>query len=110
MSKLDTPKKPVVEDWHPADIVAAVWKRGYSMGRLALEAGYERKSLNVALRHPWPAAEKIIAEFLGVAPQAIWPSRYGPDGKSNRKRGGHHPSRDVSTGSNRDVIRRQRAA
>ncbi|WP_262417001.1 helix-turn-helix domain-containing protein [Providencia rettgeri] len=24
----------------------------------------------------WPKGERIIAEFLGVAPSEIWPSRY----------------------------------
>jgi Ner family transcriptional regulator len=34
----------------------------------------------MALRRPWPKAEKIIADYIGTTPQAIWPSRYNEDG------------------------------
>lgn len=64
----------------------------------------------MVMHRPWPAAEKIIADFLGVLPQTIWPSRYGPDGKSNRTRGGYHPRRNLNTGLQRSVIQRQKAA
>lgn len=40
-----------------------------------------------ALKHPWPRAERIIADALGRAPQAIWPSRYHPDGRPKSGRG-----------------------
>ncbi|MBI6262380.1 helix-turn-helix domain-containing protein, partial [Proteus mirabilis] len=49
-------------DWHPADIIAALRKRGTTLAN--------------ALSRPWPKGEKIIADFLGVAPSEIWPSRY----------------------------------
>jgi Ner family transcriptional regulator len=80
-------KKPVPGDWHPADIVAAIWKCGTSLQRLARQNGYGVNSLNLALRRPWPKAERLIAECIGITPQAIWPSRYHPDGSPRSGRG-----------------------
>lgn len=71
-------------DWHPADIVAALSKRGTSLRKLSSDRGYAAGSLRKALRHPWPKAEAMIAEALGVHPAVLWPSRYGTDGGSNR--------------------------
>ena len=45
-------------DWHPADIVAGLRKRGTSLTR------------------PWPKGELIIATALETQPWVIWPSRY----------------------------------
>ena len=43
--------------------------------------------MQTALHRPYPVAEKIIAETLGVSAREIWPERYGNDGKPNRKAG-----------------------
>ena len=110
MTNLDTPKKPASLSWHPAYIVYQLRVKGMSLRRLGGLHNYAPGSLQIALYKPWPAAEKIIADFLGVPPQEIWPSRYDGNGKSNRKRGGYHPSRNVNTGSQRSVIQRRRAA
>lgn len=110
MPKLNTPKKPAITSWHPAYIIYQLRLKGMSLHRLSRQNGYARDSLQLALRQPWPKAEKIIAEFLGVSPQEIWPSRYDERGESNRRRGGYHPSRNFSTGSQRSVIQRQRVA
>lgn len=81
-------KKPVDQDWHPADVVAAVRKAGWSLQQLGEEHGYtHRSALSLALRKPYPRAEGIIAGALGVEPRAIWPSRYNKDGTSNRRSG-----------------------
>lgn len=66
-----------VNDWHPEDIKAAIRKRGVSVAKLARANGYDnpRTFMNV-LRMPYPKIERIIAEFLDVEPQVIWPSRY----------------------------------
>lgn len=88
MSTVTAQKKPVIADWHPADVVAALRKKGWSLQQLAKEHGYAgRSALSKALAEPYPKAEAIIAETLGVAPQTIWPTRYNPDGTSNRTRG-----------------------
>ena len=80
-------KKPIPQDWHPADIKAALEKAGWSLQQLSLAHGYVTGSLRMALRNPWPKAEAIIATTLGHAPDQIWPSRYGPDGNPKSGRG-----------------------
>ena len=86
------PKKPAPQDWHPADIMAAIWKRRTSFRRLSRLNGYAADSLKMALRRPWPKAEKIIAEFIGTSPEQIWPSRYEPDGTPKTGIPGRHKS------------------
>lgn len=83
-----TKKKPAPKDWHPADIKAALTKAGWSFNQLGYAHGYTSKStLTTVLRHPWPKAERIVAEAIGVHPMAIWPSRYHTDGTPNRAKG-----------------------
>lgn len=67
-------------DWHAADVIAALHKRGMSLRQLALTRGYAPRSLHKALSHPWKRAEEIIAAALGVEPRTIWPSRFLADG------------------------------
>ncbi|WP_081620130.1 helix-turn-helix transcriptional regulator [Thioalkalivibrio sp. ALMg9] len=62
-------------DWHPADIVAALRKAGWSLRRLSQHHGYAPTVLRSALARPWPKAERLIAEAIGVDPASIWPSR-----------------------------------
>jgi Ner family transcriptional regulator len=76
-------------DWHPADLIAALKKRQLSLKQLSRDHGYAPDVLKVALRRPYPKAERIIAAALGVAPEVIWPSRYNAAGGSNRS----HPRR-----------------
>jgi Ner family transcriptional regulator len=81
-------KKPALSDWHPADVVAALRKAGWSLQQLAAVHGYKsRTAIAHALHKPYPKAERIIAEALGVEPLAIWPSRYNTDGTTNRTPG-----------------------
>ena len=63
-------------DWHPADILAALVKRGHRLSSLSVRNGYHPTAVGKALRAPWPRAERIIADALGVEPNMIWPSRY----------------------------------
>lgn len=77
MSKRKHPKKPASQDWHRADIVAALRKAGWSIRRLSRHHGYSSPTtLCVALDRPWPKGERIIAEALDMDPARIWPSRY----------------------------------
>jgi Ner family transcriptional regulator len=80
MSKLDAQKTPAPQDWHRADIKAALEKRGFSLARLARLNGYRRSSASMALFIPWPKMERLIASTIGTTPQEIWPSRYHEDG------------------------------
>jgi len=107
MRTLDTPKNPVSEDWHPADVVAAIWKAGTSIRRLSRTNKYAGDGLKMALRRPWPKAEAIIAGAIGLTPQAIWPSRYHPDGRPKSGRGerglGRYKAKDTRSTGGRNV-------
>ncbi|ELQ9113222.1 helix-turn-helix domain-containing protein [Salmonella enterica] len=63
-------------DWHPADIIAGLRKRGTSLAAVSRNAGLASSTLANALTRHWPKGERLIAEALGVAPEDIWPSRY----------------------------------
>lgn len=65
-----------VVDMHPADVVAALRKRGTSLRRIGMAHGY-RQIQNVLVR-PWWVVEQLVASALEVPPQQIWPSRYAP--------------------------------
>lgn len=64
------------KDWHPADIIAGLRKRGTSLSAVSREAGLASSTLANALSRHWPKGERLIAEALGVMPEQIWPSRY----------------------------------
>lgn len=64
------------KDWHSADIIAALHKRGISLAALSRKSGLASSTLANALNRPWPKGERIIAQALDVPPHEIWPSRY----------------------------------
>lgn len=70
-------KKPASQDWHKADIKAALHKRDITLKGLTLANGYRSvDAVAQALHRPYPKAERIIARALGIKPETIWPSRY----------------------------------
>ncbi len=81
-----TKSEPKKANWHPADIIAALRKAGWSLRRLSQAHGYHPDALKHALHRPYPKAEGMIADAIGVAPQTVWPTRYTTDGKPNRSR------------------------
>ncbi|EKH3386540.1 helix-turn-helix domain-containing protein [Salmonella enterica] len=64
------------QDWHPADIIAGLRKRGTSLAALSCQSGLASSTLANALTRHWPKGERLIADALDVAPEQIWPSRY----------------------------------
>ncbi|MBJ3814856.1 DNA-binding transcriptional regulator SfsB [Shimwellia pseudoproteus] len=68
--------EPKFVDWHPADIIAALRKRGTSLAAESRRAGLSSSTLANALTRPWPKGEMLIAKAIGVTPKEIWPSRY----------------------------------
>lgn len=80
MSNKNTPKKASRQDWHPADIVAALHKRGITLRKLAEQHGVTGRAVIYALRDRCLPSERRIAEAIGIPAQQIWPSRYKPDG------------------------------
>ena len=73
-------EKAKQQDWHNADIKAALEKAGWTLSKLAAAHGYARNTLCVPLKMAWPKGERIIAAKLGTTPQTIWPSRYNDEG------------------------------
>jgi Ner family transcriptional regulator len=73
-------------DWHFEDVKAAVRKRGGTLTALSRENGYAASAAGIALRRSWPALERIVADFLGLEPWAIWPTRYTADQKPKCRR------------------------
>lgn len=61
------------KDWHPADIVAALHKRGTSLAKLSREAGLASSTLSNTLTRPWLKGEWLIAIALDVHPQRSGP-------------------------------------
>lgn len=64
------------QDWHPADIIAALKKQGTSLAAVSRKAGLASGTLANALRSHWPKGERLIAEALNISLAQIWPSHY----------------------------------
>ncbi|MFC3394337.1 helix-turn-helix domain-containing protein [Brenneria rubrifaciens] len=64
------------QDWHHADIIAALRKKGTTLAAVSRAAGLSSSTLANALSRPWPKGEWLIADALGIHPSEIWPSRY----------------------------------
>jgi Ner family transcriptional regulator len=62
------------EDMHPADVIAALRKRGTSLRKIAHANGYSH--IQRVLVSPWLAAEQMVAKALDTTPETLWPSRY----------------------------------
>lgn len=86
MPPTDTQKKPASGDWHPADIKAALEKKGFSLRGFARAHHYRKSAVSKAMRHPYPVIEALIARELGVDVTTIWPSRYDANGVPFRGR------------------------
>lgn len=63
-------------DWHPADVIAALRKRGTSLRQVGLAHGY--KQIQNVLTRPWWVVEQLVARELQLTPAQIWPTRYAP--------------------------------
>lgn len=60
---------------------------GRSLASVARANGVARVTIYNALDRPYPRMERIIAHELGLTAQELFPERYGPDGKPNRRLG-----------------------
>lgn len=71
-------------DWHPADVKAAICKKGLTMAEIAAtaEPSIAPQVLSMALRMRCSArAEELIASAIGVPARKIWPSRFKSNGE-----------------------------
>lgn len=73
------PLTPSPVDWHRADIIAALHKSGTTVVALSRASGLSDSSLSNVFYRSWPRGERIIAAWLGLSPNAIWPSRYAKE-------------------------------
>jgi len=63
--------------WHREQIKAAVRMRGETLTSLALSNGLAEDACRDALRTRRPEAEAVIAKFIGIPVEDLWPTRYG---------------------------------
>ncbi|MGD0430302.1 MAG: helix-turn-helix domain-containing protein [Acetobacteraceae bacterium] len=73
---MNIPPEPKKVDWHPADVLAALKKRGKTLSGLSRAHGYHATAAGKALKKHWPALEALIAAELDLRPEDIWPGRY----------------------------------
>ncbi|CNE43307.1 TPA: helix-turn-helix domain-containing protein [Yersinia enterocolitica] len=64
------------ENWHRADILAAIKKKGGTLAQLSRTNGLHERTLYNALERHWPKGEKIISDYIEVPAHLIWPERY----------------------------------
>jgi Ner family transcriptional regulator len=88
-------------DWHQADIIAALRKRGTTLSALSRSAGLCSSTLANVFSRPWPKGEWLVATALEVHPAEIWPSRYFDDSgqlqeRIPRKRKQHNEEEEAS--------------
>jgi Ner family transcriptional regulator len=58
--------------------------RGVTLTELSRQHGYCDRAVGIALARPWPAVERIVADFLGREPWDLWPERYDEQGRPLR--------------------------
>jgi len=66
--------------WHREDIKAAIRKTGMTLTELASQAGIERTRLSHCLHQPDPAANSVIADYLGMPLNELWPEWFDANG------------------------------
>lgn len=64
------------KNWHAADIIASLKKKGTTLAEISRAAGLSSSTLSNALSRPWPKGEQLIAQELSLPPSTIWPERY----------------------------------
>jgi Ner family transcriptional regulator len=67
---------PFQNDWHPADIIAALRKKGTSLAAVSRESVLSSSTLANALSRPWAKGEMLISKAIGVPAEDIWPNCY----------------------------------
>ena len=72
--------------WDRHAIKAEVYRRGWTLEKLALAADLAPSACRIALREPLLSGEIALATFLGKDPAVLWPNRYRApmsEGRSN---------------------------
>lgn len=81
MSVLESAKKTAV-NWHKADILAELKKKGWTLRSLAAEGNVSYSTLKTVFDKSYPKMERLVANAIGIAPEIIWAERFA---ERNRK-------------------------
>ncbi len=73
------------QGWHREDIKAAIRKRGATLRGLECRHGFSMGAFNKALTRRFPNVHAIIAGYIGVERQIIWPQFYDASGAPRGK-------------------------
>jgi Predicted transcriptional regulator len=74
-------------DMHPADVRAAIYKKGLTLAAISRAAKLPEHACRAALQGRSRKGEDAIAKALGLKPEHIWPSRFStPRRTPNRSR------------------------
>jgi len=68
------------KNMHPEDIKCAIRKTDITLSSLGPLNNLAAASIRQALIHPVPAANRVIADYLGKSLHEIWPEWFAPDG------------------------------
>lgn len=69
--------------WHPELIKAQVRMRDETLASLSRKHGLAENACRDALRTRRPMAEEVIAKFIGVPKEELWPDRYPAEPSTN---------------------------
>ena len=81
MSVLESTKKTAV-NWHKADILAELKKKGWTLRSLAAEGNVSYSTLKTVFDKSYPKMERLVANAIGIAPEIICAERFA---ERNRK-------------------------
>lgn len=92
---------------HPADIKAAIYKKGFTLKELSISRGFKPQDVSNCFETGRPSVEVAISEFLDISLYVLWPDRYRPDGlrknpRDSRKSSAH--SSGKSTAKNKQSV------
>nr|DAS94180.1 MAG TPA: putative transcriptional regulator [Caudoviricetes sp.] len=73
--------KKTAENWHRADILAELKKRGWTLRSLAEEGNVSYSTLKTVFDKSYPKMERLVANAIGVAPEVIWAARFAERNK-----------------------------
>ncbi|MGV6875045.1 helix-turn-helix domain-containing protein [Pseudochelatococcus sp. B33] len=62
--------------WTPKRILCEIHERGMTLEQLAIRNGRNPSSFRNVWTRPNSANEQIIADFIGMTPEVLWPNRY----------------------------------
>lgn len=70
--------------FHPADIAAALRKKGYTLRTVDRLHDLPLGACSTALNRPYKQAETAIADTLDLPAHIIWPQRYYASGRRRK--------------------------